>query len=69
MEFDAAAFAFPTDSTEDIHGRHWPLLGKYVPRKPLRLNASKGSTLTPVSPSLIGFRPLSLLFYWAHADL
>src|ERR1700722_9789030 len=59
MKFDAAACGFPTDPTDDIRGRHWPLLGKNVLRKPLRLNASKESTLTPKSPFLIGPRPRS----------
>jgi hypothetical protein len=69
MKFDAAASGFPTDSTDDIRGRHWPLLGKNVLRKPLRLNASKGSTLFPESPGLIGLRPVSRWFDWAHPDL
>jgi hypothetical protein len=63
MKSDAAAFGFPTDSTEDIRGRHWPLLGKNATQTVI-LNASKGSTLTPVSPRVIGSRPVSRWFNW-----
>jgi hypothetical protein len=33
LKLDAAACVFPTDSTDDICGRHWPLLGEKLRRE------------------------------------